>query len=229
MQYCSHAPAVSLSPAPVVQYVSPAPAVSSPAPVVEFISPASAVHQRPCWILLHPRQWCFMRQRQSWSFLHPRQLWFLRQRQCQRKLRLCQSRVHHRLQVEIVRALSQDRVQQLVLELMTVVEVFRTCGPPRTPSWTPLATLGCSSVVRRTARTGGTSTLSMLSGIRRRGNAELAGLRGQGLRIPWSLLGCHCVNIFYEHLCSGSLVQRLRCESACTSCGLDFEQFPLCL
>ena len=40
--------AVSLSPAPVVEYISPAPAVSSsPAPVVEYISPAPAVFHAP--------------------------------------------------------------------------------------------------------------------------------------------------------------------------------------
>ena len=48
VEYISHAPAVSLSPAPVVEYVSPAPAVSHTiAPVVEYISPATAVTRSP--------------------------------------------------------------------------------------------------------------------------------------------------------------------------------------
>ena len=70
--------------------------------------------------------------------------------------------------------------------------MLATCGPgpPRTLGWTLIVSLGCTFVV--VARcTGGTSTLSIPSGICR-GNAEVAGVRGQGLGIPWPLLGCPC-------------------------------------
>ena len=47
----------------------------APAPVVEYISPAPAVIQSPrrqWWSMLHPRQQFFTRQRLWWSILHPR-------------------------------------------------------------------------------------------------------------------------------------------------------------
>ena len=78
---------------------------------------------------------------------------------------------------------------------VTVVEVFRACGLPRITPWTSLAALACSSVVRRMARTGGTPTLSIPNGVRR-GNAELADVRGQGFGTPWLVCGgcTYCVS-----------------------------------
>merc|ERR1712107_273654 len=52
VEYIAPAPAVYAAPAPVVEYVAPAPAVvAAPAPVVEYIAPAPAVNAAPAPIV----------------------------------------------------------------------------------------------------------------------------------------------------------------------------------
>ena len=73
-------------------------------------------HQRQLWSTSHPRWQCLNRQRQWWSASHLRQQCFKRQ---------------ERLSVAFVKTLSLDRVQQLGLELLFVVEVFRALSQDR--------------------------------------------------------------------------------------------------
>ena len=99
--------------APVVEYVAPVPAaIPSPAPVVDFISlvPVVFKRQRQLRSLLHPCQQCFKHQRQWWSISHLRQQCFVRQQTFQLVLEL-------RFMLEVCKALSQDRVPQLIVEM----------------------------------------------------------------------------------------------------------------
>ena len=114
------APWVILPPVPVLEYFSPAPAVlSSPEPVVEYSSSVPAEFQARS--SFHPYLWSPNRQCQWWRTLHPRQQCFLlhsltdKFQQLDVELRVQQLDVELMSVVEVVRALSQDRVQQLVV------------------------------------------------------------------------------------------------------------------
>ena len=58
---------------------------------------------------------------------------------------------------------------------------------------------------------GGTTGARVVPSGTYRGNAELAGVRGQGLGIPWPLLGCPCRLL--DKVVGGPMVMdgRLRC------------------
>ena len=90
----------------------------------------------------HPRRQCLNRKRQLWSTSHPRRQRFKLQRQLWSTSHLgrqCFNR-QERLIVVVFRALSQDRVQQLVVTVevfnVLLVEVFEVLSPGRVHSST---------------------------------------------------------------------------------------------